>query len=196
MKGGNKNRLNIAPLLETLPQGRIDVILSLLPPLQREIATIFLEKRTGLSAYEVRKALITKCFKLFLEAAHKASPKIRFLSKEEMKNIPPFILFSETYFPGEVVVDAFTLMRAYMKYNEEVGEVSSKSEKALLKLKEDILRDLGVNMPSYRKIESDLRALVTCGLLVYFETEEGKSKGLYALNPKVTEKLYSTPHSP
>lgn len=187
-----KKEINILALLDDLPRDRrFDVVLSILTSLQKEIVMLFLEKKIAMSVFEVRKKLIERWFEMFLEEARK---KEHLLTRpvelfEHLEDLPPVTLFSKSYYPGEITVKVKLLQTSISTYNKAEPKYHRKGEKGLLELKEKILKDMGVPIPVYRKVENELNSLVTTGLLIVIPREKGRAKCLYALNPKFVQKI-------
>ena len=179
----NKN-LNIPSILDNTPKEcRLDVAFSLLTPLQQEIMRIFLEKKSALSIFQVRKKLIERWFEELQKEMKKIEPEIN-----HPDNIP-VVLFSENHYPGSMVLSKKSLQECISKYNVRESEHRKEGEKSLMSLKEKILKEIGVPVPVYSKVEHELNSMVTIGLLITIPTGERKTKCLYALDPRVAQKI-------
>ena len=190
-----KEKTNILSLLDALPEDRrLDALLLTLTPLQKEILQVFLKEKASLNVFQVRKKLIERWFEMLLEEARKNTELLMKVSLDHSivtDSLPPVTLFTKSHYPGEITIGIRALQECISKYNERESEHRKEGGKSLMGLKEKILKEVGVPVPVYSKVEHELNSMVTIGLLITIPTGERKTKSLYALDPRVcSENFY------
>ncbi|HEC87176.1 MAG TPA: hypothetical protein ENI49_04840 [Thermoplasmatales archaeon] len=183
-----ERQANILKLLEELPQEKIHFALSLLTPLQRESIEILAKRQTSLSAFEIKKCMIQKWYgDIWFMLSWLHSKEIITIKEDRIEivqNYPnPVLLLDKTFYPGPIDISLPTLIEnfnAFLKNKEKTNQISTK---------EKLLKKLGVPVPSFAKIQSELNELVVIGVLFSLPSSKRNTRDLYAINPKIAEKL-------